>query len=154
MVVNMIWVWLALMVLLLVVELFTAGLTTIWFAAGALCALAVSAIGMNLPVQIIVFAAVSLILLFFTRPLAVRYLNRHTHKTNAEALVGRRVRVTQSINNLKEEGEVTVNGLPWKARSSDDTVTFRADEQVRVVGIEGVKLIVSKAEDLDTNTAE
>jgi membrane protein implicated in regulation of membrane protease activity len=62
--------------------------------------------------------------------------------------------VTQSINNLKEEGEVTVNGLPWKARSSDDTVTFRIDEQVRVVGIEGVKLIVSKAEDLETNTAD
>ena len=154
MTVSLIWIWFGLMAVMLIIELFTAGLTTIWFAAGALCALAACALGAGLPVQIIVFVAVSLIMLVFTRPWAARYLNRQTHKTNAEALVGRKVRVTQDINNLKEEGEVTVNGLPWKARSSDDTVTFRRDEQVLVEGIEGVKLIVSKADGPEEETAD
>lgn len=151
---SLIWIWFGLMALMLIIELFTAGLTTIWFAAGALLAMAVCALGFSLPIQIIVFVAVSLLLLVFTRPLATRYLNRKTHKTNAEALVGRKVRVTQDINNLKEEGEVTVNGLPWKARSSDDTITFRRDEQVIVRGIEGVKLIVSRAEDSEEDTVD
>ena len=151
---SLIWVWFGLMAVMLIIELFTAGLTTIWFAGGALCALAVCAIGAGLPVQIVIFVAVSLLLLIFTRPVAARYLNRRTHKTNAEALVGRKVRVTVDINNLKEEGEVTVNGLPWKARSSDDTITFRRDEQVVVRGIEGVKLIVSKAEGPEDDTVD
>ena len=149
-----IWIWFGLMAVMLIIELFTAGLTTIWFAAGALCAMAVCALGMGLPAQIIVFVAVSFIMLVFTRPIAARYLNRQTHKTNAEAIVGRKVRVTQDINNLKEEGEVTVNGLPWKARSSDDTITFRRDEQVIVRGIEGVKLIVSRADGPDEETED
>ena len=152
--VNLIWIWFGLMAVMLIIELFTAGLTTIWFAAGALCAMAAGALGAGLAVQIAVFVAVSLLMLIFTRPIAARYLNRQTHKTNAEALVGRKVRVTQDINNLKEEGEVTANGLPWKARSSDDTVTFRRDEQVIVEGIEGVKLIVSKAEDPGEETVD
>ena len=152
--VNLIWIWFALMAVMLIIELFTAGLTTIWFAAGALCGLAVCAFGAGLPIQIIVFVAVSLLLLDLTRTTAARYLNRQTQKTNAEESVGRRVRVTQDINNLKEEGEVTVGGLPWKARSSDDTITFRRDEQVIVRGIEGVKLIVSKAEGPEEDTVD
>ena len=151
---SLIWIWFGLMAVMLIIELFTAGLTTIWFAAGSLCAMAVSAFGAGLAVQIIVFAAVSILLLLFTRPLAMRYLNRQTHKTNAEALVGRKVRVTKDINNLKDEGEVVANGLPWKARSSDDTVTFRCDEQAVVEGIEGVKLIVSKVDAPATDTAD
>ena len=151
---SLIWIWFGLMAVMLIIELFTAGLTTIWFAAGALLALGACALGFGLPIQIIVFVAVSLVLLIFTRPLAIRYLNRKTHKTNAEALVGRKVRVTQDINNLKEEGEVTVSGLPWKARSSDDTITFRRDEQVIVRGIEGVKLIVSRVDDSEADTVD
>jgi membrane protein implicated in regulation of membrane protease activity len=134
--------WLALMAVLLIIEIISLGLTTIWFAVGALFAFLASLIGLHPGIQIAIFVVVSIVLLIVTRPIAVKYLNSRTTKTNAEAIVGKKVRVTKAINNLKGEGQVVVNGLEWTARSSDDTVTFKPDEMVTVVGIEGVKLIV------------
>ena len=135
-------IWLALTAVLLIIEIATLGLTTIWFAAGALFAFFAALLGMNQGIQIGVFVVVSVVLLFFTRPLAVKYLNTKTIKTNTEALVGKTARVIVGINNLKSQGQVVINGLEWTARSSDDTIIFRTGDVVTVVGIEGVKLIV------------
>ena len=144
---DMVRMWIFCVVILLAIEIFTLGLTTIWFAGGAACALAAALVHLHTGVQIAVFFIVSAVLLFFTRPLAVRHLNSRTTKTNAEAFVGRKVRVLQDINNLRDEGQIFVGGLEWTARSSDDTVTFRKDEIVRIIGIEGVKMIVEKCEE-------
>ena len=135
-------IWLALTAVLLIIEIVTLGLTTIWFAAGALFAFFAALLGMNQGIQIGVFVVVSVVLLFFTRPLAVKYLNTKTIKTNTEALVGKTARVIVDINNLKSQGQVVINGLEWTARSSDDTVVFKIGDAVTLVGIEGVKLIV------------
>ena len=135
-------IWLALTAVLLIIEIATLGLTTIWFAAGALFAFFAALLGMNQGIQIGVFVVVSVVLLFFTRPLAVKYLNTKTIKTNTEALVGKTARVIVDINNMKSQGQVVINGLEWTARSSDDTVVFKIGDAVTIVGIEGVKLIV------------
>ena len=135
-------IWLALTAVLLIIEIVTLGLTTIWFAAGALFAFFAALLGMNQGIQIGVFVVVSVVLLFFTRPLAVKYLNTKTIKTNTEALVGKTARVIVDNNNLKSQGQVVINGLEWTARSSDDTVVFKIGDAVTIVGIEGVKLIV------------
>ena len=135
-------IWLVLMAVLLIIEMVTLGLTTIWFAAGALFAFLAALVGLNQGIQIGVFVVVSVVLLFFTRPWAMKYLNTRTIKTNTEALVGKTARVIVDINNLKSQGQVVINGLEWTARSADDTITFRTGEPVTVVGIEGVKLIV------------
>ena len=135
-------IWLALTAVLLIIEIATLGLTTIWFAAGALFAFFAALLGMNQGIQIGVFVVVSVVLLFFTRPLAVKYLNTKTIKTNTEVLVGKTARVIVDINNLKSQGQVVINGLEWTARSSDDTVVFKIGDAVTIVGIEGVKLIV------------
>ena len=135
-------IWLALTAVLLIIEIATLGLTTIWFAAGALFAFFAALLGMNQGIQIGVFVVVSVVLLFFTRPLAVKYLNTKTIKTNTEALVGKTARVIVDINILKSQGQVVINGLEWTARSSDDTVVFKIGDAVTIVGIEGVKLIV------------
>ena len=135
-------IWLVLTAVLLIIEIVTLGLTTIWFAAGALFAFFAALLGMNQGIQIGVFVVVSVVLLFFTRPLAVKYLNTKTIKTNTEALVGKTARVIVDINNLKSQGQVVINGLEWTARSSDDTVVFKIGDAVTIVGIEGVKLIV------------
>ena len=135
-------IWLALTAVLLIIEIATLGLTTIWFAAGALFAFFAALLGMNQGIQIGVFVVVSVVLLFFTRPLAVKYLNTKTIKTNTEALVGKTARVIVDINNLKSQGQVVINGLEWTARSSDDTVVFKIGDAVTIVGIDGVKLFV------------
>ena len=80
--------WLMLFVVLLGIEILTMGLTTIWFAGGALAAFLISLIGCPVWLQAVVFIAVSLILLLVTRPFEIRYLNQKTEKTNVDSLIG------------------------------------------------------------------
>lgn len=136
--------WLLLCVLLIGVELATMGLTTIWFAAGAFAAFIAANLGGNLFIQLLILIAVSVILLIFTRPLAVKYLNSRTVKTNVESLVGRSAVVTEDIDNLQNKGLASINGQIWTARSLDDHISYVQGEQVDIVEIRGNKLIVRK----------
>lgn len=140
--------WLAALIVFIVVEIATMGLTTIWFAAGALAAVLASALGVPLGIQITLFLAVSLVLLFFTRPLAVKYFNKGRIKTNAESLVGRQAIVTGEIDNRKGVGQVTVNGQEWSARTAEEGVQVPVGSLVDILAINGVKLIVNYNKDI------
>lgn len=139
--------WLVVLIVCIVIEIATLGLTTIWFAGGALAALIAAACGFPVVVQVLLFVAISLLLLVFTRPLAVKYFNRDCVRTNAESLVGRQGIVTENIDNLREQGHVKVGGQEWTARSTDDAVRIAQDAVVEVTAINGVKLIVRIAND-------
>ena len=133
--------WLAVFVLLIVIELATMGLTTIWFAGGAVAGFIASMLGANVVIQAVVFFVVSIVLLIFTRPFAVRYINSNKTKTNIDGLIGQEALVLEEINNIRETGCARLEGKEWTARSVDDTV-IPADTVVIVEWIEGVKLIV------------
>lgn len=139
--------WLLLAAIFIVIEIITLGLTTIWFAGGAFVAAIATACGANLVIQIILFVVVSVVLLFLTRPIAVKHLNANTEKTNAEALVGAKAVVLEEINNLKETGKAKVNGMEWTARAKSDDEIIPVDSMVTITEISGVKLIVEKAAD-------
>lgn len=136
--------WLALLVLMLVMEVATLGLTTIWFAGGALVAFFLSLAGVGLLPQIIVFCAVSFVLLIFTRPAAMRLLNRDRTKTNAASLVGCLAVVTEEICNLDGTGQVQVHGQEWTARAEYDDLVIVPGTRVIIKEIRGVKLIVKE----------
>ena len=138
--------WLILFVVLLVVEIATMGLTTIWFAAGALAAYLSGFIGFSLPVQIIVFLLVSIVLLVLTRPIAVKFFNQERQKTNAESLIGQQAVVLERIDSIHGTGRAEVNGMEWAAKTDDANVIIEAGEVVVIEGIQGVKLIVEKWE--------
>ncbi len=133
--------WLAVFVLLIVIELATMGLTTIWFAGGAVAGFIASMLGANVVIQAVAFFVVSIVLLIFTRPFAVRYINSNKTKTNIDGLIGQEALVLEEINNIRETGCARLEGKEWTARSVDDTV-IPADTVVIVERIEGVKLIV------------
>lgn len=137
--------WLVGMVALLVIELLTMGLTTIWFAGGALAAFITAMLGGTLLIQIIVFLAVSFLLLFFTRPLAAKFFNQQRAKTNTDSLIGQEAKVTEKIDNFNQQGTVYVNGLEWSARTKDDAIIEKG-KKVEIQKIEGVKLIVKLKE--------
>lgn len=141
---NMSIVWLVLMVLLLIVEAATAGLTCIWFALGALAALISALFGAQLWLQFAWFIVVSVVTLWFTRPLAIKYLNSRKVATNADRVVGAEGVVTEPIDNLAGTGAVKLEGKEWTARS-DSGVNIAKDAVVIVKRIEGVKLIVDPA---------
>ena len=142
---NPVAIWLIILILLVVIEIFTLGLTTIWFAGGSLAAFIVSLIlGNMLEIEVAVFVIVSVVLLLFTRPWAMRYLNRRTIRTNADSLVGSIVRVTELVDNVMEQGAAQAEGKPWTARSAADGITFVPGELAVVKEIRGVKLILQK----------
>ncbi len=141
---NMTMIWLVVLVLLVVIELLTMGLTTVWFAGGALVATLASLVGAPLAIQIILFLAISGLLLFFTRPIAVKYFNKDRVRTNAESLVGRQAIVISEIDNLQGIGQVNVGGMEWSARTRDENITLPVGAVVIVLAIDGVKLIVEE----------
>lgn len=143
-VMNWILVWVVLLVAFVVIEVATMGLTTLWFAGGALVAAILAALNLPSYVQIAAFIVVSLVLIIFTRPIAVRYFNVDRVKTNAESIVGKKAIVTGKIDNLNTMGQVTVNGMEWTARSVSDDVTIEEGAVVYIVAISGVKLIVEE----------
>lgn len=137
-------IWLAVLAVLLIVEAITAGLTTIWFAGGALAAAVASYLGAGAFVQWILFLCVSLVLLIFTRPLAVKYMNRGVAKTNVNSLIGQKAVVIQEIDNLAQTGQVRISDIEWMARTSLDGDKIPEETIVIIKEIQGVKLIVEK----------
>lgn len=137
-------VWLALLVIFLAIELATLGLTTIWFAGGALAAFLVSLLAVDLTVQVALFCAVSILLLIFTRPFAVKYVNKSRVKTNVDSLIGKTAVVTEEINNLAGQGQARVSGQIWTARAKDENERIPEGVRVRILEISGVKLIVEE----------
>lgn len=140
-------VWIGLLIVFLIIEIVTVGLTSIWLAGGSLAALLLDIAGVGLMWQVVAFFVVSFLLLVFTRPFAVKYINAHHEKTNYEGVIGKIVRVTETVNNLAQTGTAVVNGLDWTARSEKDEEVLEPGELAKVVSISGVKLIVKKYEE-------
>ncbi|NLK02915.1 MAG: NfeD family protein, partial [Clostridiales bacterium] len=96
--------WLIILAVLILIEIITLGLTTIWFAGGALVAFIVSLFYDNLVLEVILFLLISLVLLYFTRPVVKKYFNSTRIRTNYSAIIGREALVTTTINNIKGTG--------------------------------------------------
>ena len=135
-------IWLIVLVVCLVVEISTLGLTSIWFAGGALLALLIAMIAGPLWLQVLVFLVTSIVLLIFTRPIAAKYFNKNREKTNVNSKIGKQAIVTVAIDNLKGEGQIVTEGMEWTARSLDSTI-IEEGSVVTIEKIEGVKAVVS-----------
>jgi len=140
-------IWLGLFAVLLVIEALTVGLTTIWFAGGALAAAIAAWAGVGQIVQWILFIVVSLVLLIFTRPVAVRYMNRGVEKTNVERLIGQKAIVIQKVDNLSQTGQVRVGDVEWMTRTRSDDVQIPEKAVAVIKEVQGVKLIVEEVKE-------
>ena len=134
--------WLILIIVLVVIEIITLGLTTIWFAGGAVFAFFAAVLEFSVQTQLVVFLIVSFVLLLFTRPLAIRFVNRETVKTNVDGLIGRKAKVIKKIDNNEPSGAAVIDGQEWTARSADEAVTIPVGTHVVIKEVRGVKLIV------------
>ena len=141
---SLVAVWLIALVVLVIIELLTMGLTTIWFAGGAFVAMLMALAGLPIYLQLVVFLLVSLVLLFCTRPLALKFFNKARVKTNLDGLTGKKAIVLTEINNLSGTGQVNLNGMEWTARSVREDAVIPSGAVVIVKEIQGVKLIVEE----------
>ena len=147
-------IWVALIILFAAIEIATVGLTSIWFAGGALAAPLCYALGLGVAWQIVVFFAVSLVLLFFTRPWAMKYLKPHLIKTNYEEAVDKNVCITETVDNLKGTGTAVLNGQEWTARAYEDGTVFEPGMIVKVKEIRGVTLYVGESDAMPQNKTD
>lgn len=138
-------IWLILAVIFAIIEAATLGLTTIWFAAGALLAMIVAALDFSVTIQILIFLISSAVLIYFTRPFAIKLLKVGNVKTNSASLIGEIGIVKEPIHPF-ETGLVKVSGQIWTAKSKDKE-SIDKNKKVRILSIEGVKLIVEELEE-------
>ncbi len=137
-------IWLIVTIVLSVIEIFTMGLVTIWFAAGAAVALLLSLIGTPVAIQVVAFLVVSIAILVLVRPIAQSHFNNRIKKTNIDAIIGRKLIAKTDIDNLHGTGKVDMDGSTWLAASSVDNIVIPAGEEVVVKEVRGVKLIVER----------
>ena len=135
-------IWFLLVIFFLIAEVIAPGLTTIWFAGGAVAAMLLSLFQVPIYMQIIFFIEVSFVLLYFTRPLVKKF----QQKPNYEALIGCLAKVIVEIDNEAQTGQVILNGQEWTARTLQENIKIPVDCLVMVEQISGVKLFVSKIE--------
>ena len=127
-------IWLIALIVLVIIEIISQGLTTIWFAGGSLVALISTFCGANLFVQIAIFLVVSIIMLIFTRPIAMLHFNKKVVPTNVETLV----------DNIGAKGKAELNGMEWTVRSASEGILIPEGARAKVLRVEGVKLIVEQ----------
>lgn len=139
-------VWTAAIILFGIVEAATAGLVCIWFVAGALVALIAAFVDASLGIQIILFLVVSAGALALTRPMLRKITNANAIPTNADRVLGKTAKVTETIDNENSAGAVYVDGKTWTARSTDHSL-IPEGSRVTIESMEGVKLLVKKLEE-------
>ena len=138
-------VWLALVIGFVIMEAATVQLICIWFAAGSLAAMLVTLLGAPLWLQILVFFTLPIVLFAMLWPVAKKRFNPKRVATNADALIGKVCIVTEDIDPL-EGGRVKVGDVTWSARTEDEK-TICAGTKVRILQIQGAKVIVEKAKE-------
>ena len=139
----MFYIWIAIIILLTMVEVMTVNLTTIWFIASGLVALALSFVTDNFLVQVGVFCIVGIVLLITTRPILEKWLSAKKVHTNIDRIIGMKGIVTEEI--IKNgTGEVKVDGKKWTAYADQK---IKVDSTVKVLLIDGVKIKVEEWED-------
>lgn len=133
-------IWMISFIVLVLIEIFTINLVTIWFAIGALISFFVSLCTENIGLEILIFIVVSLITLLFTKKAVNKIKDKEMIPTNLDRVIGQTGIVTEKIKPL-EPGEVKVDGKKWTAIADEE---IDINDEVKILSINGVKLKVEK----------
>lgn len=135
--------WLIAAIVLVIVEICTAGFGALCFALGAAFSALVSGLGGSLTWQILAFVVVSLLTFIFLRPVVVRFLDKKSKdvKTNAEAIIGRKGIVSERIDASQHTGRVAIDGDDWKAVSEDGSVIEKGTD-VEIIKLDSIIVTV------------
>ncbi len=139
----MAYIWIGIAAFLTAVEIATVQLVSVWFVLGALCAALTTIFTYSIVIQIVVFVSVSLVTLIATRPLVKKAKQKiRPLRTNSDRLIGETGVMLADLNDMHSVGQAKVMGKVWSVKT--DNPPLQAGDTVRVLAIEGVKLIVEK----------
>jgi membrane protein implicated in regulation of membrane protease activity len=142
--------WGVVFAVMVIAELASMQLVSIWFAAGALASFIVALCGLGMGMQMFVFVVVSVILLTATRPLLKKFRVGKTQPTNIDLDIGKTAVVIETVNNSADAGRARLNGVDWKAVSSDGSV-IPEGSIVKIDDIKGTKLFVTLTKETINN---
>ena len=138
-------IWIGVMALAIIFEIITVDMTSIWFAGGALVASIAAYCGASITVQIIIFMVVSVLLLLALKPLMKKRLKVEVTPTNADELIGEVYPAMTDIGPGKETGQIKIRDVEWRA-VSENGAAIGKDTPVKILRIEGTKLVVEPAD--------
>ncbi|MGV3526044.1 MAG: NfeD family protein [Candidatus Sericytochromatia bacterium] len=115
----MIWIWLAVMGLLLMLEMHLGEMTALMLALGAGSAALLAWAGTPFWMQGMGFAGVAISAVALLRPLCRRWLQPQHSTHGADAFVGQEARVLEAIP-ADGRGRVQIHGEIWSAHAYDD----------------------------------
>ena len=138
------WIWVAIIVIAIVVELLTDQLVSIWFVPAGIVATVLDFLDVNVVWQTLVFLLVAVAGIVLAKTVFFKGRSSKITKTNIDAIIGERCIVTERIDNYAGCGQARVNGQIWSARGAYDDDVFEVGEALNIVAIEGVKLICKK----------
>jgi membrane protein implicated in regulation of membrane protease activity len=145
---NLWYIWVILAAIFMVAEVFTSGFVLLWFGVGALTAALVALSGVGgLPLQVIVFLAVSILLTVASRTILERFFRRSPGRellTGIESLPGKVGVVVESSSGALKDGAVRVFGSTWRAFPADGEEALLEGDQVKVERVDGVSIYVRK----------
>lgn len=138
--------WLIVSGIFFILEMATTGFLVFWLGLGALLAMILSFFVDNVIIQVTVFAISSILLIVSTKPLVKKFIDKKTIPTNLDSIIGKEGLVVETIDNVKAQGQVKLNGEVWSAKAFDENKIIEKDTKVVVKEITGVKLVVEESE--------
>ncbi len=112
------WFWVLLLVVFLVIEACTMALTTIWAAAACVPLIFIARTPLAFRWQLLIFMVLTVALIAFTRPFAVRKLKPGRSRTNVNSLAGQEVLVVRDIKPFEKGEAKAKNGVIWTASAA------------------------------------
>ncbi len=148
-----IYIWLAVVVISVLAEISTAGLVAIWFAPSALICMLLAFLKVSVPIQISAFIVLSgIFMLLFYKKIKDNIDNK-SEKTNLDAIIGKEGMVEEDIP-PRGTGRVKIGGISWSAYTLNKETTVHKGEYVKVLGIDGVKLLCESISPSSTEKAD
>ncbi len=138
------WIWIGVIILAVVIEIITDDLVSIWFVPAAVISTILDFAGLDWIWQLIIFLTISLCGIFLIRRFVTKRMKIGDEKTNIEAIIGEKCVVTERIDNFAGCGQAKVHGQIWSARGCNDDDVFEVGDILRIVAIEGVKIICKR----------
>lgn len=138
----MLYIWIGFFVLSVIVEVSTMNLIAIWFMPGTLVSIVLAIFSVPVWIQVLVWLVITVIVFAATYRLSARLRHPIHQPTNADRVIGQTGVVTEAISDRKQTGQVRVMGQVWSSKTDETTDEIPVGTEVRVLRIEGVKLIV------------
>ena len=139
------YIWAAILVVAIIVEMQTADMVTIWFMPSALISMILAMLKVDIWLQCALFVVLTTVMLILSKTIFRSVFQKKApERTNADALIGQKAIILEPINNKQGQGSAKLNGLVWSARAENESDVFVPGDIVIVKAISGVKLICVK----------